>query len=326
MNTNQLIQARRGFLTSLRWSALLAVVAFSGSSCSSSSGPDDPPPANLSGFVSNPAGTAVVGAKVYLVPSAAVPTDPITGAGVLAQSTLDIDEPLEDAVATLGSTFPQATTDANGSYNIATVPDGRYFLYVEPAAGDQEHFAGGSLCRTSADADSFRASRRDVVLSSSPPANATYTGMTGCLVCHPDYATEKTLAHRLGFRVPGVSSPLQDTSEHPEIDEGLAYFLATTVYSSGTPVYMYDYDASRGFDKYKASLSDPGGSGVVSFILWLWKDTGTNEHKITMENVGNVGDPRNFETRVVKLTYGGAVYKQRYMIDWVDEMGDPRKN
>jgi len=316
MNTNQSIQARRGFLMSLRWSALLAAAAVFSSACSSSSEPTATP-VNLTGVVTSPSGAAVAAATVYLVPSTAIPTEPITGAGVLAQATLDIDEPLEDAVANLGTTFPQAVTAADGSYNIATIPDGRFFLYVEPAVGDVDHFAGGSLCRKSEDATAFRANRLDITLSSNPPASATYTGMTTCLTCHPEQESYKGVAMRLGFRVPGVSSPLQDTSYHPEIDDGLTYFLDGVVHTDGTPVYMYDRDPSRGFDKYQTSLTDPSGDGgVVSVILWLWKDTGTDEYKITMENIGNGADPRNLETRMVKLTYGGAVGKQRYMIEW----------
>ncbi|MCA9003581.1 MAG: hypothetical protein KDB61_16775, partial [Planctomycetes bacterium] len=189
-------------------------------------------------------------------------------------------------------------------------------VFVKPAATDLEHLAGGNLCRVSVPATSLRATVQDIVISSSPPASAHYLGMSSCLVCHAEYATEKKLAHRLGFRVPGVSSGLQDTSYHPEVDDGLAYFTSAAVYTGGTPVYHYDYDAARGFDKYKTSLTDPtGDGGVVAFILWLWQDSGTDEYKITFENVGNAGDPQSPLERVVALTYGGAVQKQRYMIE-----------
>lgn len=260
---------------------------------------------------------AVVGAIVYLVPSTSISTEEITGAGVLAQTTLTFDEPLEDAVANDGTMFLQATTSASGGYKIGSIPDGKFFVYVEPAVGDVEHLRGGSLCRVSADAAALRASKRDITMSSSPPVGATYAGMSSCLTCHAEYATEKTLAHRLGFRVPGVSSPLQDISAHPEIDNGLAYFLDGTVYTDGTAVFMYDLDTTRGFDKFQTSLTDPaGGGGVVYAKLWLWKDTNTNEHKLTIENIGNPGDPLSPAERVVKLTYGGAVQKQRYMLEW----------
>jgi hypothetical protein len=316
MHTIQSTVRNRSVQPSLLPGVLLTAVAILGVACSSSKSESSTQPLGLNGKVSGPSGIAVVGATVYLVPSTAVPTDEITGAGVLAGSTVGFDEPLEDAVASMGPTFTQATTDANGNYSIAVVPDGRFFLYVEPGVGDLEHLPGGTYCRKSESAAAFRASTLDITLTSSPPAGATYIGMTSCLNCHAEYATEKSVAHRLGFRVPGVSSPLQDTSYHPEIDDGLAYFKPGTVYTAGTPVYHYDYDSTRGFDKFKTSLTDPGAG--VSAILWLWKDTGTGEHKITIDNVGNVADPRDLETRVARLTYGGAVEKQRYMIEWED--------
>jgi len=318
MNTDKSTLARRGVPAGLLWGSLIASAALFSTGCSSSSDPAATL-TNLTGTVSGPSGVALVGATVYLVPNTAIPTDPITGAGVLARTTLDIDEPLEDAVRTLGTTFTRATTGADGSYEIDEVPNGTFFLYVEPAAGDTEHFPGGSLCRESAAASAFRASTRNITMSSSPPASATYAGMTTCLTCHPDEATEKGLAHRLGFKVPGEFSGLQDGAYHPEVDEGLDYFLEGTAYTDGTPVYHYDYDSTRGFDKYKTTLTDPTGSGgIVSIILWLWKDTNTDEFKITFDNVANDGEARDLETRIVRLTYGGAVQKQRFMIEWVD--------
>ena len=230
---------------------------------------------------------------------------------------MDFDEPLEDAVRNDGASFVQDTTDADGSYRISDVPDGKFFIYVQPALGDTEHFPGGSLCRRSVEAEALRGTTQDITMSSSPSAAATYTGMSSCLTCHAEYGTEKELAHRLGFRVPGVSSPLQDISVHPEVDDSLVYFTEAADYTGGTPVYMYDYDGSRGFDKFKTALEDPSGAGGVIYAqLWLWKDSATDEHKITIENVGNPGDPNNFAERVVKLTYGGAVQKQRFMIEW----------
>jgi hypothetical protein len=320
MSTTRSNHHERRVPAALLWGTLIAAAAVSSLACSSGSSGSSDSFLGLRGTVTGPSGVAVVGATVYLVPTTAVSTQEITGAGVLAGSTMGFDEPLEDAVANAGGTFTQALTGTDGSYQIATIPDGVFFLYAEPASGDAEHLPGGSYCRQSVDAAALRASTLDIVLSSSPTAGATYAGMSACLICHAEYATEKTLAHRLGFRVPGVSSPLQDISEHPEIDDGLAFFLDAVDYTGGTPVYHYDFDSSRGFDKFKTSLTDPTGmGGVVHAILWLWKDTGTGEHKITIENVGNRDDPP--QERVVKLTYGGAVFKQRYMIEWPQRNG-----
>ena len=302
--------------------ALTMAAGALGAGCSSSSGGSGDGDQSLSGTITGSSGVAVAGATIYLVPASAISTEEITGAGILAGTTEGFDEPLEDLVTAKSASFLQDVTDAEGNYEIETVADGTYYLFVKPAGVDTEHLPGGSLCRTAVTGAALQGTVRDITLSSSPPAGAVFMGMSACLSCHPSYATEKTLAHRLGFRVPGVSSGLQDTSEHPEIDDGLEYFTEALTYDDGTPVYHYDYDDGRGFDKFKTSLTDPTGDGGVVFaILWLWKDEVTGEHKITFDNVGNDGEPNDLLTRVAQLTYGGAVEKQRYMIDWEGRNG-----
>lgn len=310
-------------------SALAAAVLALASSCSDSnnSTPPGPPPTtggslDLAGTVVDAAGTPVVGASVYLVPASSVPTTEITAAAVLDRTAEAYDEPLEDPIRTNGTTFQRDTTDASGRFVIANVADGDYFVFAMPDAADTGHLPGGNWCREARSAATLRGQDITIKVSSRPSATATYQGMSVCLTCHDTYDGEKKLAHRLGFRVPGQSSLLQSTAMHPEIDDGLAYFTEGTAYTDGTPVWLYDYDPSRGFDKFKTSLSDPSGSGGVVYAkLWLWKDSGTGEYKITFENVGNPGDPNNLAERVVKLTYGGAVYKQRYMIEWPGRNG-----
>jgi predicted CXXCH cytochrome family protein len=296
-------------------------------SSSNSSDPTSAPSTSLAGTVAASAGGPVAGATVYLIPAGMIDMTPITAPGVLAGTTEGFDEPLEDLVAAAGAGFTQANTDATGAYRIDNVPDGRFFLFVLPGMADTEHFPGGDLCRSSYLESELRGVTRDIKMSSSPTATATYVGMTICIQCHEEQETEKTLAHRLGFRVPGVSSPLQDTSEHPEIDDGLALFMDAADYLGGTPVYHYDYDPSRGFDEFKTVLEDPTpGGGVVYAILWLWRDTADQTYKITIDNVGNAGDPNDLTEREVVLTYGGAVYKQRYMISWPGLIGEPDLN
>ena len=46
-------------------------------------------------------------------------------------------------------------------------------------------------------------------MTSAPPA-ATYVGMSVGLACHTEDASEKEVAHRLGFKVPGEFSGVQD--------------------------------------------------------------------------------------------------------------------
>ncbi|MBC8329398.1 MAG: hypothetical protein H8E31_11695 [Planctomycetes bacterium] len=267
------------------------------------------------GQVVGTAGEAVPGATVYLVPASSVSTTPITAASIRSGASEGYDEPLEDLVAASGAGFTQAVTGANGRFHFNTVPDGSYFVYIE--AVGTEYLPGGSWCRDSVNATGLRAQDVTLTLSSSPSAAATFVGMSTCLGCHAEYATEKGLAHRLGFTVPGQLSNLQTLDEHPELFDGLGAFTDAAVYTGGTPVYHYDLDTGRGFDKFKTSLTDPSGTGgTVYAILWLWKDTGSGTHKITFENVITPADPLNLMEREVKLLYGGAVYKQRYMIEW----------
>ncbi|MEW6071263.1 MAG: hypothetical protein AB1726_01535 [Planctomycetota bacterium] len=318
----QRIHDGRGVFPLLLATGILLGAGFAGG-CDSSSGGSGGGDVSLAGTVAGATGTPLVAATVILVPASAVSTAEITAAGILAGTTEGFDEPLEDAVAGAApGAFVTATTGADGTYTIEEVPDGDFFVYVEPAAGDTEHLPGGSLCRTAVSGAALRGTTQDIVMSSSPPAAATYVGMTACLICHNEYTTELSLAHRLGFKVPGATSGLQDTSEHPEVDDGLAYFLEAADYSEGTPVYHYDYDGTRSFDKFKTSLTDPSDrDGTVYAILWLWKDAATDEYKITFDNVGNPTDPNDLSTRTVQLTYGGAVHKQRYMIDWAGRNG-----
>lgn len=291
---------------------VLAAGCFSNSSKKTETGPEDP---SFAGTVVDGAGNLVAGATVYLVPNDAINTDPITASDIRDGSAEDRDEPLEDAVANAGTTFTSAVTNASGAFEIATVPDGRFYVYVEPAG--TEYIPGGSWCRDSVDASGLRSNlEASILISSSPSSTATYVGMSACLVCHPDTDTEKGAAHRLGFTVPNKLSPLQTLDEHPETFDGNSYFKVGSAYTDGTPVYMHDPDFTRGFDDFQASLDDPRLSGGTLYaIIWLWKDTDEN-YFLTIENIINTSDPMSPATRQVQLNYGGPVYKQRFMIEW----------
>ena len=288
------------------------------------------------GRVVSPTGKPVSNAKVYLIPADDVESMPdITGASILDGTAEPHDEPLEDLVRTKGDSYPSARTNANGRFQFPAIPIGYKFVFVQPAKSDKEFLPGGSLCREAVSDGTLRGRNYRIEVSSSPPDGTPYIGTSTCLLCHPSYETEKAVAHRLGFRVPGVSSGLQDTSEHPEIDNGLAFFTEAASFLQGTRVWFYDYDDTRGFDKFRTSLSDPTATDAAATVyasMWLWKDTSDGEYKITIANIGNPADPANAFgppagsplTRSVKLTYGGAVYKQRYMIEWAPTLdGSP---
>ena len=69
----------------------------------------------------------VPGATVQLVPVSAIDTHTRMTASAIYAAPYPAeayDEPLEDAIRTRGADFPQATTDARGSFVIADVPEG----------------------------------------------------------------------------------------------------------------------------------------------------------------------------------------------------------
>ncbi|MDP6849569.1 MAG: cytochrome c3 family protein [Planctomycetota bacterium] len=302
-------------IRTLLLAALVATVPFLGAGClgGSSSSVDY---GVLNGSVSGAGGEAISGATVYLVPTTSIDLTEMTSAGMRAGTTVDFDEPLEDAVRLGGSSFTSAVTDSLGDFEIDGVPDGDFFVYVDPGTG---YLPGGSWCRDSVAASGLRGQDIDLEVTGVPSSSATHVGGSTCLTCHPDHVGSTKLAHSLGFSVVGEFGQLQDGSYHPEFWDGLVYFLAADVYSDGTPVYYYDYDGGRGMDKFKTSMTDPTlDGGTVHAKVWLWQDNLTDEYKLTIENIGNPADPMSPSTHVAKLTYGGAVNKQRFMIEWED--------
>ena len=100
----------------------------------------------FAGQVVSAAGTLVAGASVHLVPITAIDiTTQMTASAIYAPPypAEVYDEPLEDAIRLHGTAFPQSTTDSQGNFAIANVPDGRFFLHVTPDAEDMEHLPGG---------------------------------------------------------------------------------------------------------------------------------------------------------------------------------------
>ncbi len=273
--------------------------------------------------VLNTANLPVIGATIYLVPTSEIDTTPFNGAAVRSGAAEDRDEPLEDAVRLRGASFPQAVTGPDGTAQIENVPAGRYFPFVLPSPGDSEHIPGGCGCRESVDAVTLYAQPTSIVMSSQPSAAATYLGSSACVACHIDYAGHATHAHRLGFAVPGNLSPMQDDGRYPQFQDGWNQFQPAASHVGGTVVWFSDFDGSRGFDKFKTTLTDPTLSDplAVNYVKgYLWRDTGDQRYKITLENVHpsagapGVGDPPNLWTLEVDLTYGGALYKQRNLV------------
>ncbi|MBI4869059.1 MAG: hypothetical protein HY816_19130 [Candidatus Wallbacteria bacterium] len=267
------------------------------------------PAAAVSGTVKNGSGTPIANVTVYLVPTTAVLTTAISPSDVLTGRSEPYDEPLEDAVSTGGSTFFRDVTDSVGQYSIASKPD-KYYVYAAPAL-DSEYLPGGSQCRTAR----TTAGTVDIVLSGKPSDAATYVGSSRCLQCHSSYASQKYTAHRHGISVPGQWGGFQNPKNFPNINKGVDLFLSATSYTGGTPLSFGDYNGTRGFDKFEVYL----GTGPTQITTkrgeaWLWKNTATNKYTITLVNTANTSDPNSPLHLPVNLTYGGPVYKQRYLV------------
>lgn len=254
----------------------------------------------VKGVVQDKSGQAVEKATVYLIPS--------TDVEAMGKTPIEIkrdsknDEPFEDNIAANKDKYQKAMTDKNGNFTISKVVDGKYFVYAEPA--DKTHLPGGDISNKAMTTAELSAKPLKILVSGNTPANAVYIGSSKCLMCHKDYSSIKMTLHKMGIRVAGKNSNLQDSSRFPDFDKGLNKLIA------GTKFYLYGFDKSRGFDKYMISDKAPADPATVSFTATFFKDT-DGKLKFKTENMRDPSDPAR--TYTVEMTYGGGLYKQRYL-------------
>lgn len=255
----------------------------------------------VKGTVTDASGAKVAKAAVYLIPAADVEKLASTPIEIKKGSTND--EPLEDALAAGKDGYMKAETDKAGAFKISGVAKGRYFVYVAPADG--AHLPGGDMSNVAMDMNKPMAKPLKIMVSGSTPAGAVYVGSSRCIACHGQYASVKKTLHKLGIRVVGKDSKLQDSSRFPEIDDGMQKLKA------GTKFYFYNFDKTRSFDKFMISTEMPKDpAAVVSFTATFFTDT-DGMLKFKTENLKDPSDPAR--TYTVEMTYGGGLYKQRYL-------------
>lgn len=252
------------------------------------------------GQVTAPDGSAVTYGTVYFVPAADVAA---LGATTIAASSTT-DEPLEDVIAQSGSAYTQANVGTDGVYRVTTLPAGSYFVTWMPGVSPSDHLPGGSTCRDAMSSTSLVGSRLDVQVSAAIPADATYVGSSKCISCHGRNHIAATM-HRLGIWSAYEHGPLQNL----EARQADLYQAIDTKFDVGVTVYFYDYDAARGFDKYKTAESNPGAN--VSFTVTVQRNGSTQALEMVLHNALNAGDPDRIYP--VDAIYGGGVNKQRYM-------------
>ncbi len=279
-----------------------------------------------SGEVVNSVGVPVIGAKVYLVPTTAIIMDPIKASDIYyppfpAES---YDEPLEDAIRAKGNEFPSAITNTKGKFIIPEVPDGKFFVYVMPSETDTEHLPGGDRSRTSYQASLLRDKTVVIKVSSRPPSDATYVGSSKCLSCHTNRESIKQTGHKLTLTIPGAPGGLQDHSKFPDYFESLPKFKGTDRYTDGTRLELGDYDPERGSDKFKIREFNDTRMPIdtVYFDVYLWKNNKDSKYYITIVNRLNPGDPNSPSHLEVKLLYGGAVHRQRFIVAVPPNLGE----
>lgn len=253
------------------------------------------------GVVQDGSKQGVAGAAVYLVPAADV-------ARLAKPPSIEIrkdvpnDEPMEDTLAANRDKYSRGTTDKNGTFTISGVAEAKYFVYVEPS--DRDHLPGGDLSNKAMAADELAKKPLAIQVSGKAPDNATFVGSSRCLACHGAYGDVKKTLHKLGITVVGKPSKLQDFSRFAGFNDGLNKLMA------GTKFYFSGYDKTRGFDKYVISEKAPADPATVSFTATFFKDT-DGKLKFRTENAKDPSDtPRTY---TVEMTYGGGLYKQRYL-------------
>ena len=264
-----------------------------------------------SGQVVDGTDAGVAGAVVYIIPNSLVDTTTILNATILSGEAELYDEPLEDAADSGDPSILMAVTDAGGAFNVGKVPAGRYFVFVRPDPNDTTHLPGGDLCREALDQKELK--NLTIVLSGRPSAAATFVGSSTCLQCHSrSRGGYMHTAHANGIMKTGdPAAALQDPSKYPDFFNGLSYFTSAAAYTDPgvTVLYCGDFDEDRGFDKFKVSL-DPMKINTLYLRAYLWQDSTSSTYRFTFVNAFSASDIATYD---IGLTYGGTVYKQRYM-------------
>jgi len=287
---------RNGFITRLTLLAACTVFVFAPLAEAAKKGG-----ALVKGVVSDGSKQPVSEATVYLIPAEDVAKLAKTPSIEIKKNTPN-DEPMEDNLAENRDKYLKGKTDKKGNFSIKKVPGGKYFVYAEPS--DKQHLPGGDLSNKSMTTAEMAKKPLKITVSGKIPDDASFVGSSKCLSCHSGFSAMKKTLHKLGITAVDKPSKLQDFSRFPAFNEGLEKL------KKGTKFYFSGFDKKRGFDKYLISEKMPADAASVSFTATFFKDT-DGKLKFKTENLRDPSDKPRIYT--VEMTYGGGLYKQRYL-------------
>ena len=257
--------------------------------------------ATVRGAVSDGSKQPIANATVYLVPAADVEKLAKPPSIEIKRNSPN-DEPMEDNLAANRDKYQKGMTDKKGNFSIRKVANGKYFVYVEPS--DKDYLPGGDISNKSMTTAELAKRPLKIQVSGKIPDNASFIGSTQCIGCHGAYVSLKKTLHKLGITAVDKPGRLQEHSRFPGFNDGLTELMA------GTTFYFYGFDKGRGFDKYQISQKMPTDPATLSFSATFFKDA---DGKLKFRTK-NAKDPADAErTYTVEMTYGGGLYKQRYL-------------
>lgn len=281
--------------------ALVVVLAFAGCGI-------DTARYGVAGSVTDTAHEPVANATIYAIPADLVTSTSITASDITGATADDFDEPLEGLVDSMAGSLRSTGADSNGYFSLS-LPSGNYYFYVVPDPQDPVHLPGGSASRRSVSFDDLvRSGRLDIKISSQPSSFATdsYVGSGTCIGCHPETQGWMKHAHANGIHEPGKAAALQSPERIRLVDAAtLEKFVADTT------LYFYDYDATRGDDRFKVQ---EGGMppATAEFAYRLFKSG--DDHEAEFRNLINpASDPVHGQAFKVNFLYGGLIFKQRFI-------------
>jgi hypothetical protein len=167
-----------------------------------------------------------------------------------------------------------------------------------------KYLPGGDKSRKSVGTDEMGAAPMLIKISGNVPPDAKYIGSTACIECHEDQKHITKTLHRLGMTVIGKPSKLQDHS---------AFRNSTRAWTSSWPAPSSGSTASTRAAASTSTRSPPRHRPMPRRQLHRHFLQGYRRQAQAAyrKPAGQRGQARTYS---VEMTYGGGLYKQRYLV------------